>query len=261
MTCPAPGEGAADPAAAFSEFGAAAVGPVLSEQQLAVVRAAIDEILPEHGVTGDYACIIHDAWRKAPALGALVPHLGAIACAVVGIPELVLFHDHILMKHPNGDDMAWHQDFSYLPIDRAGGMTLWIALDDVTVDNGCLYYRFGTHLRGERRAAWGLTGDDDPRASLPPIEVDPDEPGIPAPTAAGCAIAHHTLLYHRSPRNLSHRARRTWALSFVVPNARWSPRHSPHPRSAASPREEGQALEEDLPRVTSQSDPHEHVFR
>lgn len=248
-TWPPLGTADADPAAAFDRLGAAALGPVLDADQLAGVRAAFDELLVE-AITGPYASIVHDAWRKAPALAALVPHLGAIACARLGLPALVLFHDHLLHKPPAGEGMDWHQDFSYLPLDRPDGMTLWIALDDITDGNGCLYYLPGSHRLGERRAAWGLTGDDDPRASLPPLEVAPDQPGLAAPTAAGCAIAHHTYLWHRSPPNHSDRVRRSWALSFTVPAARWSPRHSPHPRSAIEPRAEGEPLEDDLPRVT-----------
>ena len=102
---------------------------------------------------------------------------------------------------------------------------------------------------GERRASWGMTGEDDPRASLPPMDVAADEPGVAAVTGAGCAIAHHANLWHRSPANRSGRPRRSWALSFVSPEARWSPRHSPHPRSAVEARSEGQAMEEDLLRV------------
>lgn len=235
-----------DPREAFARLGAAPLGRLLDDDQLAAVRAAFAEVLPL-GVTGPYATIVHDPWRKAATLAALVPALAARAAAAIGVPGLVLFHDHLLHKPPGGDDMAWHQDFSYLPLDRPGGLTLWIALDDIAEDNGCLYYVFGTHLLGERRAAWGMM-DDDPRAALPPIDVG-DEPGEPAPTAAGCAVAHHALLWHRSPRNTSTRPRRSWALSLVVPEARWSPRHAPHPRSAVSPRHEGQALEDDLIRV------------
>ncbi len=230
----------------FQADGLAELGRVLEDEQLAAARAAF-EAAQEHGVTGPYARIVHDAWRKAPALGAMVPRLGAIACAAIGVPELVLFHDHLLYKPPHGEDMSWHQDFSYLPIDDAAGCTLWIALDDIDEDNGCLYYVLGSHAHGERRAAWGLTGDDDPRAALPALEIA--DAGVPAPTRAGHAIAHHTYLWHRSPANTSGRPRRTWALSFVSPTARWSPRHSPHPRSAVSPRAEGDALESDLPRV------------
>ena len=245
---PAMGQAAARPPDDFRAAGAAALGPVLDGRQLAAVRAASADILPRHGVVGPYATIVHDAWRRAPVLVDLLPHLGAIACAVTGFPELVLFHDHVLRKQPGGDDMAWHQDFSYLPLDRADGLTLWIALDEVTEANGCLYYLPGSHRLGERRPAWGIHAADDPRAGLPPVDVPPAEPGIAAPTAAGCAIAHHALVLHRSPRNRTARARFTWVLSFVVPEARWAPRR-PHPRSAVSPRTDGQPLEPDLPRV------------
>lgn len=237
------------PAGAYDATGVASLGRVLDDGELTTVRAAFDALVPARGVTGPYASIVHDAWRVSPELAALVPRLGSVACAAIERSELVLFHDHLLHKPPGGEDMAWHQDFSYLPIDRGGGVTLWVALDDIDEENGCLYYLMGSHRLGERRAAWGMMGDGDPRAALPPIDIDPDEPGQPVSTAAGCALAHHTFVYHRSPANTSDRPRRSWALSFVVPDARWSPSHSPHPRSAVSPRAEGQALEDDLVRV------------
>jgi len=249
MSWPPPDGATADPPGAFRRDGAAALGPVLDDGELDAVRTAFAALVADHGVTGGYARIVHDAWRRSPVLAGLIPRLGQVACAAVDLPALILFHDHLLLKHAGGDDMAWHQDYSYLPVDRPDGLTLWVALDDIDAGNGCLYYLLGSHLGGERRAAWGMTGDDDPRAALPPIEVPDDQPGLAAPTAAGCAVAHHALLWHRSPRNVSGRPRRSWALSFVVPEARWSPRHSPHPRSAVSPRVEGEALEADLPRV------------
>jgi ectoine hydroxylase-related dioxygenase (phytanoyl-CoA dioxygenase family) len=246
---PGLGRAVPDPRSWFQRRGAAPLGRVLDDAALTAARTAFDELVPRHGVTGPYATIVHDAWRHSTVLAAMVPRLGSIACAAIEVPELVLFHDHLLHKPAGGADMEWHQDFSYLPLDRADGLTLWIALDDITEDNGCLYYVLGSHALGERRAAWGLVGDGDPRAVLPPIEVGVGEPGAPAPTGAGCAVAHHALVWHRSPRNDSGAPRRSWALSFVVPEARWSPAHSPHPRSAVAPRHEGQELETDLLRV------------
>ena len=232
----------------FETLGAAALGRVLDDEQLAVARAWFEDVL-EMGVEGPYARIVHDPWRKSAALAELAPHLGRLTCAALRIPELVLFHDHFLFKPSGGVDMDWHQDFSYLPLDRPDGLTLWVALDDITPENGCLYYLFGRHLLGERRANWGMTGENDPRASLPAMDVAPDEPGVAVAARAGCAIAHHANLWHRSPANRSGRPRRSWALSFVSPDARWAPGHTPHPRSAVEPRFEGQAMEADLLRV------------
>ncbi len=237
-----------DPRVDFERLGAAALGRVLDEGQLGVVRVALEGMM-DSAVEGPYARIVHDPWRKSAALAELVPDLGRVTCEALGIPELVLFHDHLLFKPSGGVDMDWHQDYSYLPLDRPDGLTLWVALDDVTPENGCLYYLYGSHVGGERRARWGLTGEDDPRASLAPMDVGEEEPGVAAVTGAGCAIAHHGNLWHRSPANRSGRPRRSWALSFVSPEARWSPGHSPHPRSAVEARSEGQEMEGDLLRV------------
>lgn len=237
---PPPG---ADPRAQFADAGVAPLGRLLDDDGLAAARAAMDELLPT-GTTGPYATIVHDGWRRSPTLAALASTVARAAATALGAPALVLFHEHLLWKPPGGDDMDWHQDYSYLPLDRPDGCTLWIALDDCDVDNGCLYYAYGTQRAGELRAAWGIWEADDPRAALAPIAVT--EPGVAAPTAAGAAVAHDTLVLHRSPANRSTRPRRAWALSLVSPTARWAPRHAPHPRSAVSPRADGDALEPDL---------------
>ena len=122
----------------FARRGAAVLGRVLDDEQLEAARGAF-EALQERAVTGGYARIVHDCWRHSEVLAGLVGHVGGVACRVVGFDELVLFHDHLLGKLPGGEDMGWHQDYSYLPLDRADGLTLWIPLDDSTLENGCLY--------------------------------------------------------------------------------------------------------------------------
>jgi ectoine hydroxylase-related dioxygenase (phytanoyl-CoA dioxygenase family) len=247
---PALGAAHVDIPATYARDGVAAIGSVLAPDELAVARAAFDALIAS-GVAGPYATIVHDGWRRSPELAALVPIVGVHAARALGVPELVLFHDSLLAKPSDGADMAWHQDFSYLPLDRSAGTTLWIALDDITETNGCIYYLRGSHLLGERRAAWGIFADDDPRSRLPALDVPGSELGIPAPTAAGGAIVHHTLILHRSPPNTSGRPRRAWALSLVAPDAVWAPDHAQHPRGILGARRAGDPLEADLPRVTA----------
>lgn len=245
---PALGAAHREISATYARDGVAAVGPVLDADQLARARAAFDALIPS-GVAGPYATIVHDGWRRAPDLAALVPIVGVHAARALGVPELVLFHDSLLTKPSDGADMAWHQDFSYLPLDRSAGTTLWIALDDITEANGCIYYLPRSHLLGERRAAWGILADDDPRSRLPALDVPDTEGGVAAPTAAGCAIVHDTLILHRSPPNRSGRPRRAWALSLVAPDVVWAPEHAQHPRGILGARRAGDPLEADLLRV------------
>ncbi len=69
------------------------------------------------------------------------PRFAEIARQLVGCKAIRLFHDHALIKE-GGDNRAtnWHQDTPYWPMNENGGLSIWIALDDVSEDNGCLHF-------------------------------------------------------------------------------------------------------------------------
>ena len=63
------------------------------------------------------------------------------------------WNDILTRKNPaKGSDgstpTGWHQDFPNHPFDRLGGATLWLALDDVTVDQGAMQFLSGSHREG-----------------------------------------------------------------------------------------------------------------
>lgn len=64
----------------------------------------------------------------------------------------ILFQDMALVKPPFiGSEKPWHQDnayFSVAPLESVCGV--WIALDDATVDNGCMHVMPGAHRKGAR---------------------------------------------------------------------------------------------------------------
>ena len=76
-----------------------------------------------------------------------------------------IFEDKALIKPPRvGREKPWHQDHAYwnLPLD-AHVVTVWIALDAATVDNGCLYVIPGSHREGPvvhfKRRDWQICDD------------------------------------------------------------------------------------------------------
>jgi len=86
-------------------------------------------------------------------------------------------------------------------------LTCWIALDDSTRDNGCLYYVPGSH-RWNLLPITGLAGDmDEIKTVLSPEQLEAFKP-VPAEVKRGQCTFHHPLMVHGSYENRSDRPRR-----------------------------------------------------
>ena len=73
-----------------------------------------------------------------------------------------LYHDHALVKNPWANPTNWHLDNPSDPYFSHQSTMLWIALDDATLQNGCLYFLPGSHKssRFERVTALSETRID-----------------------------------------------------------------------------------------------------
>lgn len=119
------------------------------------------------------------------------------------------WHDQLFCKPAHhGGVVAWHQDYSYWTRTQPmSHLTCWIALDDSTQENGCLWYVPGSH-RWPLLPITGLAGDmneimtvlnDEQRAAFHPVPVE---------LKRGYCSFHHPLLVHGSFENRSDRQRR-----------------------------------------------------
>ena len=60
-------------------------------------------------------------------------------------PNIALFASHYISKPPfDGQPVLWHQDGSYWPLDPMEVVTLWLAIDASTPENGCMRVIPGT---------------------------------------------------------------------------------------------------------------------
>ena len=89
------------------------------------------------------------------------------------------------------------------------GVTCWMAIDDATLENGCMHYIPGTHKLGL------IPHKSLGNSHLSPESDKPFGKEIPAPVRAGGCIFHHLLCLHSSKANTSPNPRRAWALHFV----------------------------------------------
>jgi phytanoyl-CoA hydroxylase len=105
-----------------------------------------------------------------------------------------------------------HQDNSFYNADPPIGVTIWLALDPVDRENGCLQYVKGSHKMGRR--AHGRLSDG---AALGCTDFGPEDESaaVEVPLQPGDAVAHHALILHWASRNRSqNRNRRALAMVF-----------------------------------------------
>jgi ectoine hydroxylase-related dioxygenase (phytanoyl-CoA dioxygenase family) len=144
---------------------------------------------------------------------ARAPQLVDVVETIIG-PGVSVFFSQIFFKAPEGGGpKPAHQDnFYFGPNDPEGVVTAWVALDDATLENGCLYFGDGTN-RGPvytHRAP----ADEPFNLQLPPSILQ-RQPMSPAPVMKGGVSFHHGNTFHQSGPNLSTRWRRACALHYV----------------------------------------------
>ena len=134
---------------------------------------------------------------------------------VIG-PDIVLWGSALFCKSAEGGKATpWHQDGQYWPIRPLATCTVWIALDDATISNGCLKFLPGSH-KDKRLESHHLNNSDD--IALP-LELDHhhiDESKAEAiELEAGQISLHDVFLMHASEANRSNQPRRGMTLRYM----------------------------------------------
>ena len=167
-------------------------------------------------------CVLLAAESTVVRALACDPRLGRMAGQLSGASGVRLYHDQALIKPAFGNSTALHLDNQFWSFDSAQAMTMWIALDDATLANGCMWYLPGSQ-KTELRAATTAIGDS--FASL--LDVYPEwreiEP-TPCPMRAGSVVFHNGRIAHGAGVNLTTRPRRAFALGFMPEGSRFNGR-------------------------------------
>jgi phytanoyl-CoA hydroxylase len=123
-------------------------------------------------------------------------------------------------KPPGGSQPTpAHQDGFYFKLEPCQALTMWLALDVVDEENGCIRYVRGSHRRGMRPHGRTQTlGFSQGITDFPRAEDLADERPISA--QPGDVIAHHAMTIHRADANRSRRSRRALGLTYYAASAR-----------------------------------------
>ena len=121
-----------------------------------------------------------------------------------------LFNEQFVVKGAGtGASFAWHQDGAYVGFDHRPYLTVWIALDDTTEENGCVYL-----LPRDLDAQPGLDPHEWQEASRELNGYSGDDPGRPMTCRAGTVVAFSSLTLHRSGDNRTDTPRRAYVCQY-----------------------------------------------
>lgn len=142
----------------------------------------------------------------------LAPELGRMLCRLEGIDGIRIWHDQTLQKQPWANPTAWHADNPKWSYHSRHAISIWIALDAATPQNGCMYYLPGSH-RNENyddvpiSREMGLYFEQFPQFR----EVMP----VAGEMASGDAGFHNGLLAHGAGPNMTPRWRRAMTAGYM----------------------------------------------
>jgi len=130
-------------------------------------------------------------------------------------PGMVMDYDQLLAKPPQkpGAVFQWHQDLAYWPITAdTRTASFWLAIDDSSIENGCVRFVPGTHLEPDLRPHLPLHGDREKSHTLV-AALQPQDQVVAAEIKRGDLTVHHERVLHGSAGNDS---TTSWRRAYVI---------------------------------------------
>lgn len=145
------------------------------------------------------------------------PKLAEVARKISKCRQVTLYHDHALIKPPgeSSRETNWHQDAPYWPMEQIGALSAWIAVDDVTIDNGCLQFIPGSHRYGRLEPVPLATKGASILKMLEETGVKEEVEPVTMEMKAGGVTFHHGCTFHYATSNRSAVPRRAHAIIYM----------------------------------------------
>jgi ectoine hydroxylase-related dioxygenase (phytanoyl-CoA dioxygenase family) len=228
----------AEQKASYERDGFLIYGPILTPEELGLLRERIDALASGEGDEAqnvrvrleaeaqqgglqevsrrDQVFQILGATRADPVIfrHAANPKILDIVQELLESSDIKFYADQTIMKPAyHGSPVSWHQDSAYWTnVEPPGLVSCWVALDDVTLENGCMMMIPGSHKLGliehRRDTFLHAQGLDLSKA-------------VPVLMKAGSCSFHHSLTVHGSGSNQTPYRRRGLVTSYMRADTKW----------------------------------------
>lgn len=138
--------------------------------------------------------------------------LGKMAAQLAGVQGIRIWHDQALIKKPWANPTSWHLDTPYWSFSDRRALSIWVALDDATYENGCLFFIPGSYHKttfdnpgiGKNMGAIFTTYPEFKTAQ-----------SVAAPMKAGSCSFHNGLTIHGAHANMTPGFRRAMTCAYM----------------------------------------------
>lgn len=138
--------------------------------------------------------------------------IGKMASQLSGANGIRIWHDQALIKRPWANPTAWHLDTPFWSFSDRRAISIWVALDDATLENGCLFFIPGSHrITNFDKITIGRNMDGI-------FEVYPqlkNSRPVAAPMKAGSCSFHNGLTVHGANANMTPGFRRAMTCAYM----------------------------------------------
>ena len=217
-----------DQAAAFDRDGFFVLPDVFTPDEIDAVLEVLDPLEAEIEAflrqcegerlmiaeAGALTVTLHPSTR-APSLRQFCAHptLVAVAADLVG-PDVRLYWDQAVYKKPEKPRrVPWHQDNGYAYVEPQQYLTCFVALTEMTEENGCPWLLPGRHRQGTLRHTYVDS------LGWECVEGVPED-AVAVPAAAGDVVVFSSLTPHLTGPNTTDAVRKAYILQYAPDGAR-----------------------------------------
>jgi ectoine hydroxylase-related dioxygenase (phytanoyl-CoA dioxygenase family) len=138
--------------------------------------------------------------------------IGEMAAKLAGVEGIRIWHDQALFKRPWANPTAWHLDTPFWSFSDRKALSIWVALDDATLENGCLYFIPGSfkHTTYENK---GIGKNMDSIFEVYP-QFARTAPYVANMKAGSCSF-HNGLTIHGAGANMTPGFRRAMTCAYM----------------------------------------------
>ena len=153
-------------------------------------------------------------WQTSDKVRALMldERIGRMVAELAGVDGVRIWHDQALIKRPWANPTSWHLDTPFWSFSDRRALSIWVALDDATLENGCLFFIPGSyHSTTFENPGIGKNMD----AVFDFYPGFRSAPSVAAPMKAGSCSFHCGLTIHGAHANMTPGFRRAMTCAYM----------------------------------------------